>query len=52
MAGDNVDVLVRSKNTAAHVGGRFLDMGVEMYFSTCSCMVLMMRFAPLGVPRV
>jgi hypothetical protein len=43
-------MLVRLKNTVARVGGRLLDMGVEMYFSTWSFMVLMMRFAPLGVP--
>ncbi len=27
-----LNMLVRSKNTAAHVGGRLLDVVVEMYF--------------------
>ena len=43
--------LVRSKKTAAREGRVSVDWGREIYFSTCTCIVLlMMRFVPFGVP--
>ena len=41
---------VRSKKTAVRVGRMPFDLGRKMYFSTYSCIVLMMRFVPFGVP--
>ncbi len=52
MAGDTVEYVGEVKESAAHVGGRLLGIGVEMFFSTWSFMVLMMKFALLGVPTV
>ena len=42
--------LVSSKKTAAREGRVPVDWGREIYFSTCNCIVLMMRFVPFGVP--
>jgi len=42
--------LVRSKKTATREGGMPVDWGREIYFSTCSCIVLIIRCVPFGVP--
>ena len=42
--------LVRSKKIAAREGRMSFDWGREIYFSTCNCIVFMMRFVPFGVP--
>ena len=49
--GDTVE-LVGEVKTAARVGRMFFDWEREIYFSTCNCIVLMMRFVPFGVPTV
>ena len=41
---------VRSKKTATREGRIPVDWGREIYFFTCSRIVLMMRFVQFGVP--
>ncbi len=41
---------MRLKKTAAQDGRLLVDWGKVMYFLTWSCMVVIMRLLPLGVP--
>jgi hypothetical protein len=47
--GDTADLVGEVKEDSPWEGRMSVDWGREIYFSTCNCIVLMMRFVPFGV---
>ena len=48
--GDTADLVGEVKEDSPWEGRMSVDWVRERYFSTCNCIVLIMRFVPLGVP--